>query len=406
MTHTHIYGLSPKLVAALASFVIATVYLGLWKAPKATVLPVGLRDWSRNEKNAVRGAGTTNETDAALQGWMTNETGAAVLGARTTKNNTKNAVLRAPTNTKPNAALRAHNTNKTETLSAVMGARTIHQTDSYTIIMATFRRDKCLNLSITHYLNCNMRELRIKWQDFNRSVPAWLRQVQSEHLGRLVIDVADADYLSSRFKVDNLQTSAVFPVDDDMRHSCVSLREGFRLWQRRPRQMVGFAARRIVPGFCYQVFPIENHIYYPLINMLWVTKGAFLHRDYLKVYFSQDFDHLRRLVDGNLTGEDMLMGFIVALGNPPGQRWPVALLSRQGIDDRSCSNRALHKGKQAQVTRCKLLDHFLHVLGFPLELAPFSEMYLSDKHVATLVPLSDELRMEWNLHPVLKFPLV
>mmetsp|Transcript_11681 Transcript_11681/g.25281 ORF Transcript_11681/g.25281 Transcript_11681/m.25281 type:complete len:406 (-) Transcript_11681:400-1617(-) len=405
MTHTHIYGLSPKLVAALASFVIATVYLGLWKAPKATVLPVGLRDWSRNEKNAVRGAGTTNETDAALQGWMTNETGAAVLGARTTKNNTKNAVLRAPTNTKPNAALRAHNTNKTETLSAVMGARTIHQTDSYTIIMATFRRDKCLNLSITHYLNCNMRELRIKWQDFNRSVPAWLRQVQSEHLGRLVIDVADADYLSSRFRVDKqkLQTSAIFPVDDDVRHPCSYLQEGFRLWQMRPSQMVGFAPRRVVTGGgCYDFYSVWKHIYYPLINTLWVTKGAFLHRDYLEVYFSQDYSHLRKLVDGNLTGEDMLMSFIVALANPPGQRWPVVLYSRHSPDDHRCSARAL--GKSGLGKRCKLLNYFLHELGFPLELAPFSEIYFWDQKA--FVPFTDKLRTNWKLHHWPKLPIV
>mmetsp|Transcript_80251 Transcript_80251/g.167039 ORF Transcript_80251/g.167039 Transcript_80251/m.167039 type:complete len:406 (-) Transcript_80251:132-1349(-) len=397
MTHTHIYGLSPKLVAALASFVIATVYLGLWKAPKATVLPVGLRDWSRNEKNAVRGAGTTNETDAALQGWMTNETGAAVLGARTTKNNTKNAVLRAPTNTKPNAALRAHNTNKTETLSAVMGARTIHQTDSYTIIMATFRRDNCLRVAIQHYLKCNMRELRIKWQDFNRSVPAWLRQVQSEHLGRLVIDVADADYLSSRFKVERVPTSAVFPVDDDVRHPCFYLRDGFRIWQRTPSQIVGFAPRRVVAGGgCYRLPSVWRNIYYPIINTMWVTKGAFLHRDYLKVYFSQDYAHLRNLVDGNLTGEDMLMSFIVALANPPGQRWPVTLLSRKSPDDKKCSTLAL--GNAGMAKRCNLLDYFFYVLGFPMEFTPFSEIYTYDKSRSIFVPLSDKLRMKWVLH--------
>jgi len=269
--------------------------------------------------------------------------------------------------------------------------------------MATFRRDKCLELSIDHYLKCNMRELRVKWQDFNRPLPAWLLQVQSKHSDRLVIDVADADYLSSRFKVDRLQTEAVFPVDDDVRHPCSLMREGFRLWQERPRQSVGFAPRRVLAGRgCYDYFSVGKHIFYPLINTVWVTKGAFLHRDYLKVYFSEDYSHLRKSVDGNITGEDMLMSLIMALGNPPGQRWPVVLYSRHSPDDHRCSARAL--GKSGLGKRCKLLNYFLHELGFPLELAPFSEIYFWDQKA--FVPFTDKLRTNWKLHHWPKLPIV
>jgi len=269
-------------------------------------------------------------------------------------------------------------------------------TDAYTIVIATFRRDSCLKLSILHYLTCNPQELRVKWQDFKRPLPRWLRQVQGKYSERLVIDVADGDYLSSRFKLSDLKTSAIFPVDDDVRHSCAYMREAFRMWQRRPRKVFGFAPRHVQKGGCYRYWGSYAHLYYPFSNTVWVTKGAFLHRDYLKEYFSQKYDSLRKLVDGNTTGEDMLMTFVVALSNPPGERWPVVLYSRSWPGDKTCSNRALSK-TPVHTMRCPMLRHFQEVLGFPLELSPWSEFYLFEDDVETFVPFSQSGSGHWAM---------
>jgi len=261
-----------------------------------------------------------------------------------------------------------------------------NETGPYTVLIATFRRDNCLIKAIPHYLTCNIAEVRVKWQDYKRPVPEWLQKAAQEHPDRLAIDVADGDYLSSRFKVENLIGEAVFTVDDDERFSCEYLRQAFRLWRKTPNRLVGYSPRRLLDNGCYDAQ--ANYLsMYPTANTLFVTKGAFFDPKYLKEYFSSKYDALRKMVDGNLTGEDILMSYIVALNNPPGQRWVVPLYGGGIDEDFECaSSRAL--SKLSADSRCAIQHHFQSELGFPFEYTPWGDFYLWEKPAGTFLPFS------------------
>uniref|UniRef100_A0A7S3V700 Glycosyl transferase 64 domain-containing protein n=1 Tax=Chaetoceros debilis TaxID=122233 RepID=A0A7S3V700_9STRA len=134
------------------------------------------------------------------------------------------------------------------------------------------------------------------------------------------------DSLNSRFlPIDNLQTNAIFMVDDDIRVDCPSLERGFEAWRYHPNSMAGFYPRLVLiqsstKGIIRQESKI-NRVYHnwPMVfanhkfNMI-MTKASFFHSKYLEMYHDDEKNpkEVLALVDEQKNCEDIAMAFVVA----------------------------------------------------------------------------------------------
>lgn len=60
----------------------------------------------------------------------------------------------------------------------------------------------------------------------------------------LRFDLNEEDSLNNRFKeIMDLETDAIFSIDDDVLFPCASVELAFRVWQSAPTTMVGFVPR-------------------------------------------------------------------------------------------------------------------------------------------------------------------
>lgn len=205
-------------------------------------------------------------------------------------------------------------------------------TETFAVVVNTFRRNTCLQKVVENYMGCKgvVDTIRVVWNDPGREPPAWLQALEERTDGnvaelapRVVIDHNEGSNLTNRFKPRAFTSEAVFSQDDDLFYSCHVLSAGFKVWQAFPRQMVGFGPRWVPfqdPGLESRNAEGARAAWsYGRANVVLVTKGGWLHRDYYKVFFQEDIRHLRDLVDRNRTAEDMLMALLVAnrTGLPP-----------------------------------------------------------------------------------------
>jgi len=119
--------------------------------------------------------------------------------------------------------------------------------------MNTWKRYDLLKQSIKHYSSCpRLESVHIVWSEPNppsdillkflhhvvKSKPKDGRQV------KLRFDINKEDSLNNRFKeIKDLETDAVFSIDDDVIFPCSSVEFAFDVWQSAPDTMVGFVPR-------------------------------------------------------------------------------------------------------------------------------------------------------------------
>jgi len=119
--------------------------------------------------------------------------------------------------------------------------------------MNTWKRYDLLKQSIKHYSSCpRLESVHIVWSEPNppsdillkflhhvvKSKPKDGRQV------KLKFDINTEDSLNNRFKeIKDLETDAVFSIDDDVIFPCSSVEFAFDVWQSAPDTMVGFVPR-------------------------------------------------------------------------------------------------------------------------------------------------------------------
>ena len=186
---------------------------------------------------------------------------------------------------------------------------------------------------------------------------------------RVAFFVDETNVISNRFKPRPFVTDAVFTVDDDMLYDCDTMSSTYELWRmlnidaveydRQNRHNknkkkkdtdndndkktvpkyqfgVGFAPRKIdinkyLPMAAYKdkygklrdsedtdelgqrlIRYYEPSSSYATgnYNTLFVTKGAFLHKNIFNSYFKSDYDVPRALADAHTTGEDLLMSAV------------------------------------------------------------------------------------------------
>lgn len=189
-------------------------------------------------------------------------------------------------------------------------------TDAYTIVVNTYRRDSCLQRVVAHWRQCaGASEVRVSWSDVERDPPRWALDDTARTPAGYAIDVHRENKLTNRFHPlgdagDGFQTDAVFSVDDDLLYDCDLVDEAFEIWKRNGGvRMVGFAPRMLhTDGYVWS----DPYRGAKRKNTLFVTKGAFVHRDAYAAFFGTETAALRDLVDARLTAEDILMSIVFA----------------------------------------------------------------------------------------------
>ena len=131
------------------------------------------------------------------------------------------------------------------------------------------------------------------------------------------------DSLNSRFlPIENLNSKAVFMVDDDVKIDCDSMKSGFEAWRHSPDALVGFYPRFAAPkrgpfqskskaAMIYHTWPI---VYATQTFNIILTKACFFDRKYLTMYHDDNENPKEILdyIDENKNCEDIAMAFLVA----------------------------------------------------------------------------------------------
>lgn len=105
----------------------------------------------------------------------------------------------------------------------------------------------------------------------------------------------------------------IFSVDDDIRVPCHELGLAFETWRNSPHSLVGFIPRIHIRGAAGALdyrcwWNVWWHGAYSII----LTKAAFLHHSYFKMYTEQMPAPIRKYVDDNSNCEDIAMQFLVS----------------------------------------------------------------------------------------------
>lgn len=204
----------------------------------------------------------------------------------------------------------------------------------YSIVMNTWKRYDLLKQSIKHYSSCpRLESVHIVWSEPNppsESLLKFLHQaVKSKardgQYVKLRFDINKEDSLNNRFKeIEDLETDAVFSIDDDVIFPCSLVEFAFDVWQSAPDAMVGFVPR---VHWVDSLNGNDNVFKYGGWWSVWWTgtysmvlsKAAFFHKKYFILYTNEMPSSIREYVTKNRNCEDIAMSFLVAnaTGAPP-----------------------------------------------------------------------------------------
>ncbi|CAL0315754.1 unnamed protein product [Lupinus luteus] len=197
----------------------------------------------------------------------------------------------------------------------------------YSIIMNTWKRYDLLKQSIKHYSSCpRLESVHIVWSEPDPPSDVLLNflhhvlklKSKDGRQVKLKFDINKEDSLNNRFKeIEDLETDAVFSIDDDVIFPCSSVEFAFDVWQSAPDTMVGFVPRvhwvdslkgegnKFVYGGWWSVWWTGTY------SMV-LSKAAFFHRKYFTLYTNEMPTAIREYVTKNRNCEDIAMSFLVA----------------------------------------------------------------------------------------------
>ncbi|XP_022744787.1 glycosyltransferase family 64 protein C4-like isoform X2 [Durio zibethinus] len=140
----------------------------------------------------------------------------------------------------------------------------------------------------------------------------------------LIFDINKEDSLNNRFKeIKDLETDAVFSIDDDVIFPCSSIEFAFTVWQSAPDTMVGYVPRM---HWVDETKGKDKYGYGGWWSVWWtgtysmvLSKAAFFHKKYLKLYTDEMPASIKEYITRNRNCEDIAMSFLVAnaTGAPP-----------------------------------------------------------------------------------------
>uniref|UniRef100_A0A7N0THD0 Glycosyl transferase 64 domain-containing protein n=1 Tax=Kalanchoe fedtschenkoi TaxID=63787 RepID=A0A7N0THD0_KALFE len=204
----------------------------------------------------------------------------------------------------------------------------------YTLLINTWKRYDLLKRSVSHYASCSkIDSIHIVWSEPNppsEGLKRFLSRVvtinsRKSRKVELKFDIHKEDSLNNRFKeIKDLTTDAVFSIDDDIIFPCSSVDFAFTVWQSAPDTMVGFVPRM---HWIDQTSDTSGQFVYKGWWSVWwrgtysmvLTKAAFLHKKYLKLYTNDLPSSIKEYITKNRNCEDIAMSFLVAnvTGSPP-----------------------------------------------------------------------------------------
>ncbi|XP_065027646.1 glycosylinositol phosphorylceramide mannosyl transferase 1-like isoform X2 [Musa acuminata AAA Group] len=204
----------------------------------------------------------------------------------------------------------------------------------YTILINTWKRNDLLKQSVVHYASCvGVESIHIVWsepdQPSDSLCDALWQAAQLNSRGcngtELRFDLNEEDSLNNRFKeIMDLETDAIFSIDDDVLFPCASVELAFRVWQSAPSTMVGFVPRmhrldRMKGNEEYYRYGGWWSVWWMGTYSMVLSKAAFFHRRYLNLYTNHMPASIRHYVTKYRNCEDIAMSFLVAntTGSPP-----------------------------------------------------------------------------------------
>jgi hypothetical protein len=121
------------------------------------------------------------------------------------------------------------------------------------------------------------------------------------------------DSLNNRFKpLDGPHTNAIFSVDDDMRVSCKELDLAHEVWRGAQRSIVGFMPRVHLRRGGELTYRCWWRVWWHGTYSIILTKAAFFHHDFLRMYTNDMPAAIREHVDNVRNCEDIAMQFLIA----------------------------------------------------------------------------------------------
>ena len=222
-------------------------------------------------------------------------------------------------------------------LARLKASSPIHKEKSFAVAINTYKRPDMLRDAVQHYADtCGKRagvsQVFIIWAEQGVQVPEpssfftggtttnSLRNPKTSLGNRAEVYVLQKakDSLNSRFEpIEQLKSTAVFMVDDDIRVACPSLSHAFHAWNAQPDSMVGYyprlaSAPRHDPQsqseLIYHTWPV---VYMQNKFNFILTKACFLHSKYLTLYTGDEFPQaIKDHVDEHMNCEDIAMRYV------------------------------------------------------------------------------------------------
>lgn len=243
-----------------------------------------------------------------------------------------------------------------------------------TVVISTYKQPACLKLVIDHLQTCSdtlVAEIRVNWfEGAATSVPDPYNNHSnnnntSNNNSSMIPVIYDVwpDKLSYRFHPRDFVTDAVFSADVDRLYSCEALQLAYDTWcsvasvaisdgdSTVVTTAVGFHPRHLTPKRMYRAGesyrrPRTDFIH----NTVFTTQGGVVHKDAYEIFFHDRYESLRRFVDEYVTGEDILMSWILATSEELRMR-----TTRGGWNDGGANNNNSNHTTNTTTTRSDVI---------------------------------------------------
>jgi hypothetical protein len=233
---------------------------------------------------------------------------------------------------------------------------------------------------VEHYSQCkgSVGEILIVWNGDGVEAIADLASSDRSNGPTVRIRVEHEPSMNNRYKPDpKIAYRGVLSLDDDLRIPCQSIDKAFAAWKQNKSHLVGWFPR-LIESFehgssgVYHGEPeaIEQGRY----NLI-LSGAAFLDsRRYFGMYWAQELEPLREIVNEKLNCDDILMNFVVAHSHSQRSSLPVVQYLRpDSLVDLSHSSGVgiSHNEDKFIGAANECIGHFIHFFGNPLRVNTF-----------------------------------
>uniref|UniRef100_A0A0N5C454 Glyco_transf_64 domain-containing protein n=1 Tax=Strongyloides papillosus TaxID=174720 RepID=A0A0N5C454_STREA len=178
--------------------------------------------------------------------------------------------------------------------------------EQFTVVILTYNRDQILYSSLERlhqmpYLN----KIIVVWNNVNRKPQ---NNWPHLHVPIVFINVTKNSLNNRFYPFDQIETEAVFSMDDDIDIKQHEIIFAFRVWREQRHKIIGFPARHHA-RYGDKMFYNSNHTCQ--LSMI-LTGASFIHKSYLIAYTYTMPKEIRDKVDEFMNCEDIAMNFLVS----------------------------------------------------------------------------------------------